>query len=143
VSTLQQYLTLKPAQRDRVRSAVRDLAVRGNEHYADLLAAEAVLTARAEYPDTHQLVFQLSDDITGTTAMLGAAYDRDATPLWRLERDDEWPDESQVTDLLAASADRSRDYHPFNEARDDSDLAEYELPAIEHSATSPPTGAER
>jgi hypothetical protein len=117
--------------------------VRGNEHYADLLAAEAVLTARAEYPDTHRLVFQLSDDITGTTAMLVAAYDRNATLLWHLERDDEWPDESQVTDLLAASADWSRDYHPFNEARDDSDLDEYELPTTEHSATSPPTGAER
>ena len=51
--TIDEYLTLSPAHRDRVRVAVRDLAVRANERYAGLLAAEAVLAARTTHPDTH------------------------------------------------------------------------------------------
>ena len=62
-TTIDEYLTLGPAHRDRVRVAVRDLAVRANERYAGLLAAEAVLAARTTYPDTHRLVFRL-----GTTS---------------------------------------------------------------------------
>src|SRR6266545_4330043 len=110
MTTVHEYVTLSPAQRDRVCSAVRDVAVGSNERYADLLAAEAVLTARAVYPDTHRLVFRLGEDITATTATLVAAYDLDGTPLWRVDpdgqcRDGEWRDESRVSDLLAAAVD--------------------------------------
>ena len=93
-TTIDEYLTLSPTHRDRVRVAVRDLAVRANERYAGLLAAEAVLAARTTYPDTHRLVFRLADDITGTTATLVAAYNRTGALLWHADHDGEWPDES-------------------------------------------------
>src|SRR5439155_13158252 len=95
-TTVQEYMTLNSAQRDRVRSAVRDVAVRSNEHYADLLAAEAVLTARALYPGVHRLVFRLGEDIGGATVTLVAAYDQCGTRLWHVDRDGQWPDESSV-----------------------------------------------
>ena len=113
MTTMHDYLTLNPAQRDRVRSAVRDLAVRTNERYADLLAVDAVLAARAVYPGTHRLVFRLGDDVTGTTATLVAAYDRTGAPLWHVERNEEWEDESELTDLLAACVDWYDGYFPF------------------------------
>src|SRR2546423_3643075 len=114
MTTVHEYVTLNPAQRDRIRSAVRDVAVRTNERYADLLAAEAVLTARAVYPDTHRLVFRLGEDVTGTTATLVAAYDRAGGLLWHVDRDGEWPDESQVSDLLAAAVDWYDGHYPVH-----------------------------
>jgi hypothetical protein len=112
-TTIHDYLTLTEQQRDAVRTAVRSLATRSRERYADLLAAEAVLAARTVYPDTALLVFSLGEDVTGTTAMLVAAYDRTGTRLWHVEQDDEWPDESEVSDLIAAALDWcSDDHHP-------------------------------
>jgi hypothetical protein len=143
MTTVHEYMTLGPAQRDRVRSAVRDLAVGTNERYADLLAAEAVLTAKAVYPDVHRLVFRLGEDVTGTTATLVAAYDRDATRLWHVDRDGEWPDESEVTDLLAGSVDWCDGQYPFTDAREDTDHDEYELPAVATAPRVRPTGADQ
>jgi len=143
MTTVHEYVTLNPAQRDRIRSAVRDVAVRSNERYADLLAAEAVLTARAVYPDTHRLVFRLGEDITGTTATLVAAYDRAGGLLWHVDRDGEWPDESLVSDLLAAAVDWYDGHFPFTDAREDTDLDEYELPAVDSAPRAQPTGAAR
>jgi hypothetical protein len=130
-TTVHEYQSLTPAQRDRVRTAVRDVAVRTNERYADLLAAEAVLTAQAVYPTVHRLVFNLGEDVTGTTAMLVAAYDRAGGLLWHVDRDGEWEDESQVTDLLAAAVDWYHGHYPFTDAREDKDLDEYELPTVD------------
>jgi hypothetical protein len=143
MTTVHEYLTLHPAQRDRVRSAVRDLADRTNERYADLLAVEAVLAARAVYPDTHRLVFRLGDDVTGTTATLVAAYDRAGGLLWHVDRDEEWQDESEVTDLLAAAVDWCDGYYPFTDAREDTDLDEYELPTLDTASRAQPAGADR
>ncbi len=142
-STIKDYLTLTSDQRDRVRTAVRSLAVRSNEHYCDLLAAEAVLAARTAYPDTTRLVFTLGEDITGPTAMLVGAYNRAGELLWYIDRDGEWPDESQVTDLLAAAADRFDGYCPFTDAREDKDLDEYELPAADRPRPSQAAEADR
>jgi len=141
-TTIDEYLTLSPTHRDRVRVAVRDLAVRANERYAGLLAAEAVLAARTTYPDTHRLVFRLADDITGTTATLVAAYNRTGALLWHADHDGEWPDESEVTDLLAASVDWY-DGHPFTESREDKDLDEYELPTTHIAPPPQPTTSDR
>jgi hypothetical protein len=129
--TVHHYLTLNPGQRDSVRTAVRYLAVRSGEHYAELLAAEAGLAARTAYPDTARLVFSLGEDITGPTATLVAAYTRDGTQLWHVDQDDEWPDESRVTGLLAAAADWLDGYHPFSDAPENADLEEYQLSGVD------------
>src|SRR5439155_26625649 len=142
-TTVQEYMTLNSAQRDRVRSAVRDVAVRTNERYADLLAAEAVLAAKAVYPDVHRLVFRLGEDVTGTTATLVAAYDRTGGLLWHVDRDEEWEDESEVTDRLAAAVDGYDGYYPFTDAREDPDLDEYELPTLDTASRAQPAGADR
>jgi len=142
-TTVQEYMTLNSTQRDRVRSAVRDVAVRTNERYADLLAAEAVLTAQAVYPGIHRLVFRLGDDVTGTTATLVAAYDRTGGLLWHVDRDGEWMNESQVTDYLAAAVDWYDGHHPFTDAREDKHLDEYELPTLDTAARAQPVGADR
>jgi hypothetical protein len=142
-STIKDYLTLTSDQRDRVRTAVRSLAVRSNEQYSGLLAAEAVLAARTEYPDTTRLVFTLGEDITGPTAMLVGAYNRAGELMWHIDRDGEWPDESQVTDLLAAAADWFDGHRPFTNAREDKDLDEYELPATDQPRPSQAAEADR
>ena len=143
MTTVHEYVTLNPAQRDRIRSAVRDVAVRTDECYADLLAAEAVLTARAVYPDTHRLVFRLGEDVTGTTATLVAAYDRAGGLLWHVDRAGEWPDESQVSDLLASAVDWYDGHYPFTDAREDTDLDEYELPTVDSAPRAQPPVAGR
>ena len=56
------------------------------------------------YPRVARLVFRLTDDITGPSATLVAAYTVGGQRLWHLDTDDEWPDESLVTDHLAAAA---------------------------------------
>jgi len=145
MTTVHEFVNLDPVQRDRVRSAVRDLAVRTNERYADLLAAEAVLTARTVYPGIHRLVFRLGEDVTGATATLVAAYDRTGDLLWHVEHDEDWQDESEVTDLLAAAADWHDGYAPFSDAREDKHLDEYELPVptLPVPTASQPAGVDR
>ena len=142
-TTVQEYMTLNSTQRDRVRSALRDVAVRTNERYADLLAAEAVLTAQAVYPDAHRLVFLLGGDIAGPTATLVAAYDRTGARLWHVDHDEEWEDESEVTDYLAAAVDWYDGHYPFTDAREDVTLDEYELPTLDTGARAQPAGVDR
>src|SRR5947208_10213590 len=98
------YTQLPDAVRQRRRSAARAVAEQAALRYADLLAAEAGIAARAVYPTAGRLVFQLSTDVFGASATLVAAYTADGRQLWHLNTDDEWPDESLVTDYLAAAA---------------------------------------
>jgi hypothetical protein len=77
------------------------------------------------YPDVARLVFGLSDEIDGACATLLAAYDAAGRVLWHIDTDDEWPDESLVTDHLAAAADWNPDY--FSAAADTDDAYELHL----------------
>lgn len=113
------YTRLPDATREDVRTAARTQAARAAEHYADLLAAEAGIAARTAFPNVAQLVFRLTDDIGGPSATLVAAYTADGRRLWHVDTDDEWPDESVVTDHLAAAADRCDDYFPAAAVGDD------------------------
>ena len=79
----------------------------------------------------------------GGTAMLVGAYNRAGELLWHIDRDGEWPDESQVTDLLAAAADWFDGHRPFTNAREDKDLDEYELPATDQPRPSQAAEADR
>ena len=60
------------------------------------------------FPDVVRLVFRAEEDRSGASVMLVAAYSASGELLWHIERDDEWPDETQVTDRLAAAWDWSR-----------------------------------
>jgi len=73
-------------------------------------------TARAVYPTAGRLVFRLSTDVFGASATLVAAYTADGRQLWHLDTSDEWPDESLVTDFLAAAAEMLDDYFPTVDA---------------------------
>src|SRR5689334_9496647 len=81
------------AVRERRRSAARAAAEQAALGYADLLAAEAGIAARAVYPTLGRLVFRLSSDVFGASATLVAAYTDDGLRLWHVDTDDEWPGE--------------------------------------------------
>jgi hypothetical protein len=112
------YAQLPDAARERLRSTARTRAVQAAQHCADLLAAEAGIAARAVYPTVVRLVFQLSVDVFGASATLVAAYTADGWLLWHVDTGDEWPDESLVTDFLAAAAGQLDDYFPTVSATD-------------------------
>jgi hypothetical protein len=99
------YIRLPDPVREQTLAAAHQQAQRAAAHYARLLAAEAGIAARAVCPRVARLVFRLPADITGPSATLVAAYTADGQRLWYLDTDDEWPDESLVTDHLAAAAD--------------------------------------
>ncbi len=114
------YTRLPDATRDSVRTAARTQAARAAERYTDLLAAEAGIAARAQFPHLAQLVFRLTDDVDGPSATLIAAYAANGRRLWHVDGDQEWPDESLVTDHLAAAADWCPDgYFPATAVGDD------------------------
>lgn len=119
------YTRLPKSTRDHVRTAARTQAARAARRYADLLTAEAGLAARAVYPHVARLVFRLTDDLDGTCATLVAAYTAAGRRLWHIDTGDEWPDESLVTDRLAAAADWCDDY--FDTAGDGDDLFRLDL----------------
>ena len=98
------YLRLPDPVREQTLAAAHKQAKRAAAQYARLLAAEAGIAARAVHPRVARLVFRLTDDITGPSATLVAAYAAGGRRLWHLDTDDEWPDESLVTDHLAAAA---------------------------------------
>ena len=104
------YTRLPESTREDVLAAARKQAKRAAERYADLLAAEAGIAARAVFPALARLVFRLTDDIDGPSATLVAAYTVQGRQLWHIDTDEEWPDESLVTDRLAAAADWCDDY---------------------------------
>jgi len=110
------YARLPEAAREHLRGTARTMAERAALRYADLLAAEAGIAARAAYPTAGRLVFRLSTDVFGASATLVAAYPADGRQLWHLDASDEWPDESLVTDFLAAAAEMFDDYFPPVEA---------------------------
>ncbi len=99
------YTRLPESTREDVLAAARKQAKRAAERYADLLAAEAGIAARAVFPAVARLVFRLTDDIDGPSATLVAAYTAQGRQLWHIDTDEEWPDESLVTDHLAAAVD--------------------------------------
>jgi hypothetical protein len=105
------YTRLPEAAREHLRGTARTTAQRAARPYADLLA-EAGIAARAAYPTARRLVFRLSTDVFGASATLVAAYTADGRQLWHLDTSDEWPDESLVTDFLAAAAEMLDDYFP-------------------------------
>jgi hypothetical protein len=115
------YTQLPDAARERKRGTARTRAVQAAHDYADLLAAEAGIAARAVYPTVGRLVFQLSVDVFGPSATLVAAYTADGWLLWHVDGDDEWPDESLVTDFLAAAVEELDDYFPAISAADIAD----------------------
>jgi len=84
---------LPDADRDRARSAARTQAVQAAEHYARLLAVEAAIASRAEFPDLSRLVFRLGEDIDGPSVTLVAAYHTDGRQLWHEDDGQEWPDD--------------------------------------------------
>jgi len=106
------------AVREQLRITARSRAVRAAQHYADLLVAEAAIAARLVYPTVGRLVFRLSNDVFGAAATLVAAYRGDGQQLWHMNTGDEWPDESLVTDHLAAAADALDGYFPSVNAAD-------------------------
>jgi hypothetical protein len=105
MATISGYTRLPDTTRENTLAAARRQAERAAEHYARLLAAEAGIAARAAYPTVARLVFRLTDDVTGPSATLIAAYTAHGRQLWHIDTDKEWPDESLVTDHLAAAAD--------------------------------------
>jgi hypothetical protein len=112
------YTQLPDAAREQRRTDARTLAARAARHYAGLLAAEAGIAARAVYPTAGRLVFRLSTDVFGASATVVAAYTADGRQLWHINTGDEWPDESLVTDYLAAAAEMLDDYFPATNAED-------------------------
>ena len=96
--------------REDVLAAARTQAGRAAEQYAQLLAAEAGIAARAVFADVARLVFRLTEDVLGSSATLIAAYSAQGRRLWHIDTSEEWPDESLVTDYLAAAADRCPDF---------------------------------
>ena len=59
-------------------------------------------------PTDRPLVFRAEEDPSGTSVMLVATYSATGEQLWHSQRNDEWPDETQLTDRLAAAWDWSR-----------------------------------
>jgi hypothetical protein len=105
MASISGYIRLPHPVREQTLAAAHRQAERAAAQYARLLAAEAGIAARAVYPHVARLVFRLTDDLTGPSATLVAAYTAGGRQLWHLDTDDEWPDESLVTDPLAAAAD--------------------------------------
>jgi hypothetical protein len=110
MATTTGYTRLPEPTRQQVRTAARSQAQNAARRYADLLAAEAGVAARAVYPRVGLLAFRLTDDIDGPSATLVAAYTADGRRLWHNATGREWPDESLVTDHLAAAAHWCDDY---------------------------------
>lgn len=106
------YRRLPDAIRDARRIAAHSRATLAREHYVDLLVAEAGIAAQAVHPDLARLVFQLGQDVVGSSVTLIAAYAPDGHQLWHTDDGQEWPDESLVTDHLAAAADTGDGYFP-------------------------------
>ena len=98
------YIRLSDPVREHTLAAAHQQAKRAAARYARLLAAEAGIAARAVHTAVALLVFRLTEDITGPSATLVAAYTDGGRRLWHLDTDDDWPDESLVTDHLAAAA---------------------------------------
>jgi len=116
------YTRLPDATREQTLAAARKQAEQAAEHYAQLLATEAGIAARAVYPAVARLMFRLADDVFGSSATLVAAYTAKGRQLWHIDIDDEWPDESVVTDHLAAAADWCDDYFEAVDAGDGDEL---------------------
>jgi hypothetical protein len=112
------YTRLPTTTREDVLAAARKQAEQAAEQYAQLLAAEAGIAARAVFPNLARLVFRLSDDVFGPSATLIAAYTAHGRQLWHIDTDEEWPDESLVTYHLAAAADWCGDYFEAIDADD-------------------------
>ncbi len=126
-STINDYLRLSQEDRDAMRTNAHSLLVRARESYTNLLAAEAMIAARKTLPNAARLVFSVGDDVFGPSVSLVGVYDSAGKRLWFIEWDDEWPDESEVTDLLASAVDYGDSrYDPFDSM--DDDLYEYTLP---------------
>jgi hypothetical protein len=121
------YMTLPDREREALLGTARQAAESADAGYADLLAAEAAVAARRTHPQVARLVFSLSEDVFGSSAALVAAYDRAGRRLWHVDLDDEWPDETLVTDLLAAAWDWYRG-DCFPTAPQDPDLFQFTLP---------------
>ncbi|GAA4731818.1 hypothetical protein [Phytohabitans rumicis] len=121
------YMSLPDRERETVLGTARQAAEHADAGYADLLAAEAAVAARRTRPQVARLVFSMDEDVTGSSAALVAAYDRAGRRLWHVDLDDEWPDETLVTDMLAAAWDWYRgDCYPA--ANEDADLFQFTLP---------------
>ena len=88
--------------------------------YASLHAAEAGIAARAVYPAVGRLMFRLTADVFGTSATLVAACSARGRRLWHIDTSDEWPDESLVTDHLAAAG--FGEYQPVGSGSDEDAL---------------------
>jgi hypothetical protein len=106
------YTRLAATTREQTLAAARTRAQQAARRYAELLAAEAGIAARAVLPTVAQPVFRLTDDVFGPSATLVAAYGNTGRLQWHIELDDEWPDESLVTDLLAAATRWCHDIFP-------------------------------
>jgi len=91
MATISGYTRLPDTIRENTLAAARRQAERAAERYARLLAAEAGIAARAAYPTVARLVFRLTDDVTGPSATLIAAYTAHGRQLWHIDTDEEWP----------------------------------------------------
>jgi len=98
------YLLLSDAARGETLAAAGQQAQRAAAHCAQLHTAQAGIAARNVFPHLARLVFRLTDDVTGPSATLVAAYTGGGRRLWHIDAGDEWPDESLITDHLAAAA---------------------------------------
>jgi hypothetical protein len=126
VAHINGYTRLPEAIRETTRAAARTKAQQAARRYAQLLAAEAGIAARAQLPTVARLVFRLSEDMFGPSATLVAAYGNTGRVQWHVDLDDEWPDESLVSDHLAAAAHWCPDIFP---ATDDGDTYQLDLDA--------------
>jgi hypothetical protein len=100
------YAALTTEQRDAVRWQARREAEKAMRRYANLAATEAGIGARCIYPTLTKLAFTVGDDGEGGLCIsLVTAYGPAAEVLWNQDSDDEWPDESEVTDMLEAAYD--------------------------------------
>ena len=108
MTTQSGYIRLSKTTREQTLEAARTQAQRAAAQYARLQAAEAGIAARAVLPTVARLLFRLTDDctdaVTGPSATLIAAHGNTGRLQWHVDLDDEWPDESLVTDHLAAAA---------------------------------------
>ena len=99
------YTHLPTTARERALTDARTQVEHATRRYAQLHAAEAGIAARAVHPAVGRLTFRVTADIFGTSATLVAAHTHRGRRLWHIDTSDEWPDESLVTDHLAAAAD--------------------------------------
>jgi hypothetical protein len=120
------YTELPATNREQALAAARTQAQQAARRYAELLAAEAGIAARTVLPTVAQLVFRLTKDALGPSASLVAGYGNTGRLQWHVDLDDEWPDESLVTDLLAAAAQWSDIFAATDE---DDDAYRYDLDA--------------